>query len=159
MTDPNDSRITAVLDWSAQQRDFKRDGTLRDIYIHETTLADWSSVVRLLVAEHGAQLARGGLAMPAPADLGDVFTSEIRWWLGFSIGRIEVDCHFFTPDEIELSFDPDSVTEPGLPGLLGLLVDLGEITRKAVILTYENLIQTVFFSYQPADRQLVWLPR
>lgn len=55
---------------------------------------------------------------------------------------LTIDCHFFTPDEIEFSFDPREIRSEREFGLVLSFMELvGTAVEKPVLLTPENLIQ------------------
>jgi hypothetical protein len=144
-----------VLDWKIQSGDFERDGSLRDIYVQSTTLDDWKALLGLLPKRnYPARLLRSGVAVAVPADVRSLFDGADRPLLTFLIANIELDCHFFTPGEIELSFAPDGMTEATLRALLAFMIDIGEATGKAVLMTPENAPETPIFTYE--QRQLTW---
>lgn len=90
----NDTLIGAVLDWPNQKADFVRDGSLRDLYIHDTTVQDWKLVIaRILDGNYGAQLRRGGAVVPIPSDFEAVFAEIDRHVMSFTVGGIVLDCH------------------------------------------------------------------
>lgn len=152
MTDPDDSRITTVVDWPAQQRVFARDaGMLLDIYVHDTTLSDWTNFVRFVAREHGAH--------PVPDVLARFDAEELGPSMVFRVGGIELTCHFFLANEIEVSLDPESVTASTLPSLFAFLIDVAELAGKPASMTPENQAQIVLFRYDPADRLVRWFPR
>jgi len=157
MTTP--PRVTE-LDWAVQRGPFQPDGTMRNIYVLGTTLADWQRVVELVERRFEARFDDSPDA-PATEDIEALFaTAPIhRPWLVFQVAGVTLACHFFTVDEIELDFLPDDVGEPELRALLELMADLGDLTSKPVIMTPEHHQEGRFFEYDPSTGRVRWIPR
>jgi hypothetical protein len=154
-----DDLVASVLDWTQQARDFRHDGTLRDIMITDTTVEDWRRVLDLILGfDAAAKYDRGGEVQALPRDVARIFTDEIRSYFSFTILDVAMDCHFFTPDEIEFSFQPREIAEPSLAKMLQFLVELGDLTQKTAIIAYENLYEVPIFRYIRNPRRLEWIP-
>jgi hypothetical protein len=150
-----DSLINAVVDWPNQRTDFEYDGSLRDIYIQNASLADWMVVVaRIVAGDHHARFQRGGVTVPVPIDL----FGEPLDLMTFSVGNVVLDCHFFMPTEVEFSFGPASITQAEFRDLLGFMIDIGDATSKSVIMTPENMPQLPIVTYAATEGRLVWHP-
>ena len=152
-------RVAAALDWKTQRRDFEPDGSLRDIYVRDTTVDDWKVVIALILdGNYQARLVRSGAVVPVPDDFDTLFEADDRHLLSFSIAEVILDCHFFETAAIEFSFAPNDVTEARLQSLLAFMVDIGEAMRKPVNMTPENCPDETIFRYEPDERQLSWNP-
>jgi hypothetical protein len=154
--------IRGAMNWPKQKQDFVHDGTLRDIYVQHTTTGDWRVVVAMIFGgDYRARLDRAGVAVTMPTNVESLFAeteeSELHH-LDFEVGGVALQCHFFMPDEIELSFWPEAVTEAALHDLLAFMIDIGDATKKAVIMTPENWRQSPIFKYDPSVRELHYLP-
>lgn len=151
--------ILGALDWSTQKADFVADGSLRDIYIQNATIEDWKIVVaQILDGEHAARLDR--VAMTIPADFEALFDGsegDGAHLMSFTVGTVVLTCHFFTPTEIEFSFAPNDVTESALRNLLGFMIDVGDSTKKPVLMTPENCPESPIFRYDSKQNQLRWI--
>ena len=159
----HDTLIGAALDWPRQKADFEPDGSLRDIYVQDASVEDWQAVVtRILGGNYRARLQRGGADVPIPTVFEAVFAGELdggdRHFMSFTVGDIVLDCHFFSPNEIEFSFAPNDVTAASLRDLLALMIDIGETTKKSVIMTPENGPEFPIFSYDSSEHRLRWIP-
>jgi hypothetical protein len=155
------ARIDGCIDWSLQAEDFAWDGSLRDIYVQETSLEDWQRVLRLIQqGPYAAEFFAEDSPQPFPDDVHVLFrdpsTRPGRLW--FSVGGVHLACHFFRPEEIEFDLDPREVTEATLPGLLRFMADLGDATGHTVVLTPENCREAPVFRYDAALRQMAWVP-
>ena len=128
------------------------DGSLRDVYVLETTLEDWKKVLTTLAdARYGALLNEEPLPtiIPEPRTL---FAAQDRplSLLSFHVGRVEMACHFFMEREIEFDFDPRGLAEPDLRDVLNFMERLGTLTGKPVVLTPENVQHAPIFRYEPS---------
>src|SRR5947208_490580 len=96
-----------VLNWGAQAADFEADGSLRDLYVLGTTLDDWRSVLKLIFeGPFDAKLLRDRVALPMPHDARSLFgTGAVML---FFVDGMELACHFFTVEEIEFDFYPNT---------------------------------------------------
>jgi hypothetical protein len=148
------------LDWSTQRADFERDGSLRDIYVLDTSLEDWDRVLDLVTREApGARLVHaetGALARLDSRDVGALFREEQPYRLVFSVGGVELCCHFFSKREVEFDFSPDGLDEMKMRGLLRFMARLGEVTGKRVVLTPENVPALPIYVYDPATGRVSW---
>src|SRR5437870_3610574 len=100
-----------MITWRDVEDDFRWDGALCDIYVHGTTLLDWKAFltfVRTGSYKYRFEVAEKESAIPESPAL--LFTSDCTRLLSVFVGGIRVNCHFFTPDEIELDIDPREVT-------------------------------------------------
>jgi hypothetical protein len=62
--------------------------------------------------------------------------------------------HFFSEGEIECDIDPREVTsQADLDAVLSLMRQLGDATKKQVILTYENCSNSPLLSYLPTTQE------
>jgi hypothetical protein len=154
-----DDLVASLLDWKQQARDFEHDGSLRDIMITGTTVDDWRRVLDLILqSDMGAEYSRGGEVQSPPRNVESIFRDEIVSSFSFSILGVAVHCYFFTPDEIEFSFQPREITEPSLVKMLQFLVDLGDLTQKTAIISPENCYEAPMFRYAPDAHRLEWIP-
>jgi hypothetical protein len=148
------------MDWPLIAPHFRPDGSLRDIYIEDTTEVDWAAVWGLLGAwtpEPVFKVDGDVQPMPASAVLAWKVARDHSTTVSFRTGDIEVILHFFTIDEIELDIDPAHVCTPEAAQLLEtLMADLGAATGKAVLLTQENSKGAWIARFEPASKTLTW---
>jgi hypothetical protein len=155
----NETLISTVVDWQSQRGDFEPDGSLRDIYVQNATIEDWKLVIsRVLEFDRRARIQNCGVDIAMPANIESLFDHDQTYLLSFSVGLVGLTCHFFTPTEIEFSFAPEAVSEVTLADVLGFMIDVGDATRKTVIMTPENGRHLPIFEYNATSRQLRWLP-
>jgi hypothetical protein len=135
--------------------DFQPDGALRDIYVLDTTLDDWDVAFRFLVDSYAHQLTSGNPEQAFPASASDVFHQQEtghRMSLHLDVGGVLVNCHFFSPDEIELDLDPSDVSnQETYQSVLRLVMGLAAAVGKRAILTHENTQEAVILAYEPAS--------
>jgi hypothetical protein len=152
---------TLELDWKKQRPDFEPDGSLRDIYVLDTTLDDWSRVLAMLQAgPYRAMSTLDGKPAPLPADPQELFSeaNRHRYGLEVLVADIKLACHFFIPGEIELDFFPNGIGPTQLGAILGFMADLGDLLGKHVLMSPENLPDIPLFAYDPATRKASWVP-
>jgi hypothetical protein len=144
-----------------QRVDFEADGSLRDIYVLDASLEDWRPVLGLLEqGPYEARLVRTGsqgMAQPLPRDPGSLFTGEQQYLLRFTVGGVQLACHFFTPDEVEFDFLPNGVSEASVRELLRFMARVGDLTGKRVVMTPENVREHPIYAYDPATQRMSWV--
>jgi hypothetical protein len=156
----NEVLIQAALNWAAQKADFAPDGSLRDICVENASLEDWKLVVaQIFDRDYGARLERRGVVVAVPEDFDSLFDLNLGHRLSFTVGGVSFFCHFFAPTEIELSFAPEQVSKTALRDLLAFMIDLGDATKKLVVMTPENCREGPIFRYDFEQPLLRWTPR
>jgi hypothetical protein len=149
------------IDWPQVAHEFEPDGSLRDIYVSDTSSADWQAVLDHLREKYGpVRLTVDGVDTPVPAHVRELFAIRERAnpELGFLVAGMRLACHLFTQDEIEFDLRPEEVTGPDqLNALVVFLRELGRITGKSVALTPENLLASPILRFQPGD-DVAYLP-
>jgi hypothetical protein len=145
-----------MIRWDTCRREFEPDGTLRDIYVHSTTIEHWRTLFDALRATYALEYSIDSSARPLPAVVDEAFTTRdtASPSLRFLVGGIVVACHFFTTVEIEFDISPGEVTsQAALDELLGFLRLVGDTLGKAVGLSYEGHAQHPFITYEPSKRE------
>ncbi|MHB0936335.1 MAG: hypothetical protein ACYDCO_17755 [Armatimonadota bacterium] len=131
-------------DWDKCKAMFDVDGTLRDIYILNTTVDDWQKVLDALRACGYSLLPlQDGHAGGLPLDASAIFALHDQDQLGPSISvedsGVTFNCHFFTKDEIEFDVDPREITsQTQFEVVLRFMQVISRATGKEAILTPEN---------------------
>ena len=144
-----------MIRWDACKEDFRDDGSLRDIYITPARLADWRALYLLLRAYPGVEYSVDGVVRPPPDSVEQAFAARASTspMLRFSVGRVLIVFHFFCEDEIECHFVPNEITsQADLDALLAFVRQVGDATRKRVIITPENSRELPFITYDPKSR-------
>ncbi len=134
------------MDWKLLQNIYYEDnGTWRDIYIHNTTKLDWKKWINLVNENYRLEFYNG---LTGRTEYKIKFKIIHDYWDGkhntgsstkIEIGSIDINCHFFTEEEIENDIDPKQVKNIEDHNLLISYLLLIESTlNKKVILTPEN---------------------
>src|SRR5579862_2101792 len=137
------------MDWEQARNIWERDGSLRDLCVLDTTLADWDNLLCFLRESH-FQLSYSidGRPSTPPVRASDAFRENGSRLLVCRVGRITLNCHFFCPEEIE--FDLDALEIDGqaeLTRLVQFMSEMGCRLKKEVLLTGENCPDQVLCSY------------
>ena len=133
---------------------FGVDGSLRDIYVLDTTVADWQRLLDVLNAgPRRLEYGNGDGPAPPPTDAAAVFGEAGRntmHLLSVDLGGVRANCHFFWTGEIEFDLDPREVRTPDdAAAVFAFMRALGRGLRKPVRLTPENAEELVLAEYLP----------
>jgi hypothetical protein len=129
------------LDWPRMRDFFAWDGSWRDLYVLGTSVGEWNCLFDALRScEWRVEFQEAGEKRALPKSATDCFASEERSaMLSILVGGVSMNCHFFTPDEIEFDLDPREVDgQSSLDSLAAFMSFVARATRKTVLLTYEN---------------------
>jgi hypothetical protein len=132
---------------------WESDGSLRDVYIQDVTLADWTALLTL-AAEHPHKHSFGGQECPLP-DIETIFKdSGHAHLLRVFVGEVAINCDFFIPTEIELDIDPRHVqTAEDHLNVLAFLEQLSTATMKNLAVTAESSPENPYLSFDPKSMQ------
>ena len=146
------------IEWNTVAEDFARDGALRDIYVFQTTVADWQQALDTVRSTATAiQYRCGEQPLPLPSTFGS--PSEFGRLLTFRIGSIGLACHFFHDADIEFDFRPHELTgQTDLDDLLHFVRRLGDSIGKPVIVCPENSPDYAFLRYDPQSLSTSYVP-
>lgn len=135
---------------------FEFDGSLLDIYIHDTTLNDWQSFAKFIrFGKYNFSFATGDNSLSLPEDVQDVFNGEEASLLSISINGMQANCHFFGIEEIELDIDPREIeSEEKFRDLMDFISSLGQALAKQVRITPENLPSRPLFLFMPESNEV-----
>lgn len=140
---------------------FYVDGSLRDIYVLGTTLGDWQKLLAFLRASaYFVEFIVTGEVRSLPESIEEVFALVHKHG-----GMVRVDeknlalhCYFYTYDEMEFDLDPRAINSAQqLSRLLDFIRTIGNLLKKPVILTPENVSRVVLFRFDPATMSEEWL--
>jgi hypothetical protein len=145
--------------------DLAWDGSLRDIYVLNTSASDWDRLGSTLETS-GLTLTQfaDGQRAPFPASLANHIADPQRNASLLVIGltdHLAINCHFFTAEEIEFDFDPRFVQgDNDFARLLDFMACIAQGLGKPVLLTPENLPGAPILSCDPhTGSWLYWPPR
>ncbi len=118
-----------MIDWERCKKDFRWDGSLRDIYVGSVTVHDWRTLYPLLRDYSGAEYSVGGVVQKSPKTWEQAFAIRSS---GIPIVRIQVGgilvvFHFFSENGIECDIDPREISsQSDLDALLGFMRWIGD---------------------------------
>lgn len=147
------------MDWDDCKRAFYVDGSLRDVYVANTTVADWDIFLELVSSLKTASFINGEPEQ-IPTKAPEIFdkNGDVSFLLEIELGKVKLNCHFFTVDEIELDIDPKEVTsQQELDAVGDVLVEIGKSLNKDVVLTDENSPDSRWFLYESSTEKLKFL--
>lgn len=149
------------MDWSHIAPHFYPDGGLRDIYILDTLIDDWARVWEVLSASDALAFDVDGVAHELPNDVREAFhlrsSHSVTAW--YRLGKQQLNCHFFSEEEVEFDLHPRDVDGPAEAERLSqFLIMLGRATTKEVRLTEENEREAVIARYSPVSDSVIWSP-
>lgn len=143
-----------MVDWASVASEFEPEGSLRDIYVFDTTLEDWQSILDA-VRRADLQLrffSDGGPAQP-PERIADVFAIQQHATASLHVidSGVQMNCHFFTQDEVEFDIDPREISGPvQFDVVVRFMKLLADATQKVAVLTPENAPSAIIMRYPAA---------
>ena len=141
------------MEWEKVSAELARDGSLRDLYVFETSESDWDILLASLSSwPYEASFLVDGepVAIPDTAAVAFEIRNRAAPTLRIDVSGISVCAHFFTPDEVEFDIDPREVSDPGsLAALSEFVRRLGQALGRPVVLTHENRPEDVIARYLP----------
>jgi hypothetical protein len=154
--------LRPAFDWPSVRGEFEPDGSLRDIYMLDTTANDWQTVLdHLRRSGRSVRFEVGGVEGPLPDQVSTIFgvSAEATPLLNFDVGGVDLACHFFTPSEIEFDFLPTDVQGPErLQSVLEFMAEIGQLLAKTVVLTPENGKAVPIFKYDATSDRTLYCP-
>jgi hypothetical protein len=150
----------AGLNWQDIAGHFAPDGTLRDIYVFDTTMEDWEAVWVFLTSDLD-RLTFSVDDVPAtpPETVVEVFAAgrDHSVLASYVLGSQILNCHFFDEAEIEFDIGPRQVDrlEPA-HALADFMTAIGRLVSKPVILTEENDQTAVIARFDPDAGSVEW---
>ncbi len=139
---------------------FYMDGSLRDIYVLGTSEQDWQTLLSFLrTSSYPLEFLVGGEYQPLPEQVGDIFVLKREVGVTLRIDRehLEINCHFFTREEIEFDLDPkDFQNDQQVSHLLTFMRAIGRLLNKTVVLTPENCAEFPLFRFDPETNEEAW---
>ncbi|TGE20912.1 hypothetical protein [Hymenobacter metallicola] len=147
---------TTLPDWETLKRTvYSDDGSLRDIYVLDTTREDWNRWIAFVNARYPVRWEAEGHNGGAPATAINADFIARRWDAGREqltvlaavfLGNVQANCHFFVETNIEQDLAPGEIRTPAdHEQVLAYLIDLSTALSKEVILTEESAEEAVWF--------------
>lgn len=147
-----------MISWPSIQHAFTRDGSLRDIYVLETSVADWQYLIDLLRLRHRLHFIVDTENAELPPLVTSAFAlrSEHAVSLHVDVGGIDAVCHFFTETEIEFDIVPTDICDASaLRHLIAFIEELGRLFNKPVLVTPENQRESAFLRFDPTVNAVI----
>ena len=137
--------------WELLKSHFECDGSLRDIYVFEADAALWDLFIAQILSHfhpqfwHGSEKGKILLNFKSVLHFRDRgLATTMRFFL---VGNIEVNCHFFEDDKIEMDIAPEEIhNETAFNTLLSFLSWLSDALHRTTHLTYENSPEWIILS-------------
>ena len=131
-------------DWKHVRSEFEPDGSLRDIYVLNANAELWNQLLSSL--EESRYQFRfftpDGAMSPAPRSFEEIDTLKETDPVRMEIqlpGGLSLNCHFFSPSEIELDLDPKEIYDQKTYAFLGEFMRwLAFTLGREALLTHEN---------------------
>lgn len=120
---------------------FFDDGSLRDIYITETSLEDWKIIWELMKSFNLTISIDGDPNEKIPKDVTDIFQvrKEKAVHSRFSYKGVDIVCYFFSINEVEFDVSPREVyTMMEANSVFEFMEILSRLISKDVSLSIEN---------------------
>lgn len=146
------------MDWQEAKSVFVRDGSLRELYVLDTTIEDWRRLFDFVRGStYGFRFRHGGDWQPMPRSPDGFFAGQSEWTtlLSIDVAGVIVNAHFFETNQIELDLVPNEVqTAERAAALFAFMRGLGRSLSKPVRLTPESCRDYVLIEYDPASDEL-----
>jgi hypothetical protein len=151
------------MDWKISQQVFEVDGSLRDILVFNTTLADWQKMMDWLRTSSYTLKFRGLENETLPEQVQTIFArnEEILSFMSVDVGEATLNCHFDWEKDIEFDLDPrEMASEAVVQRVFDFMAHLGNLIGKQVDLCPEGGYRhpIALFRYDPAIAKLVFNP-
>ncbi|WP_196584605.1 hypothetical protein [Aliivibrio fischeri] len=137
--------------WDEIKIEFKSDGSLRDIYVENIEVFEWDNFLDFLrSSKYKLKFSHGEQSIEIPESFGLIRELQgtepttLFIWLN---DNIQLNCHFFISNEIELDLSPyDFNHESEYLTLIEFLESLSAALKKKVILTHEGMQEQIILS-------------
>lgn len=132
---------------------WERDGSLRDIYVQDTEAVHWNRFDQLL-SQYECSYTFDGVAAPFPGSHRVLENRDGSHLLSILLdGPVEICCHFFIAEHLELDISPKEITGPlEHEEVLSFVENLADALELSADITPENAEQTPFLTYVPQSR-------
>jgi hypothetical protein len=125
------------------QAELKPDGSLRDIYIYQANSSVWKNFISLVKgSELNNEFWHGENEIPLPTNFEEIKSlqnTDPTTLKLFIEGGIQINCHFFTEEEIEMDVAPNDIGEKSkFDSLVSFLRWLSKELKVNIHFTHEN---------------------
>lgn len=148
------------IEFERCREEFVFDGSWRDLYIFDTTIDDWNAIAKILTTyKHEYFVDSDPDKLPTVFSPNFFVDRQYSCVLKTYFQSLQVNCHFFVVDEIELDIDPREIKDQGsFNELMALMRLMGERVDKDVVLTPENAEEIAILRYNARTRLLEYHP-
>ncbi len=147
-----------MIDWNLVSKSFVDDGSLRDIYVQNTSINDWDALLSgLKNYQPQLKIEWDNQFGQWPDNASVIFdeSNEFVTTMKIDASGILINCHFFSKEEIEFDIDPKDVTEQSdLDALCEFMRMVGKVVEKPAILTPENFQDKPIILFNPETNEL-----
>ncbi len=148
------------MKWEDYSTDFDWDGSLRDIYVLETSVLDWQKLFDFLKSSDYTFAYQLYELEELPGSI-EIFGErrENKGLLCVDAGDVTLNCHFFCREIIEFDLDPREVKgEEQANFVFDFMRQLGRALNKEVILTPENMLESPIFKFSLVTQKIEFFP-
>ncbi len=137
--------------WQSVQSAFNVDGALRDIYICPSSESLWNEFIALVRSgTFRHEFWHGEANLDLPREFREVKRLQLTdptILKVFLPNLVQINCHFFCEEEIEMDIDPREVRDEGaFQSLLHFLRVVSATLKRDVRVTYENSPEDEIFA-------------
>jgi len=146
--------------WEDVAELFEWEGSWRDLYVLDAGVEGWRAFLAYLSGSNAlyAYSYRGPAGSAPRAD--EIFGSSLedRGLMEIRVGQIEMNCHFFEQNQIELDFDPRGVRgQKDLDQLVEFMTRVSRSVGLPVILSPKNVATKPLVTVDASSGTLTWL--
>ncbi len=121
--------------WNDLKWIFEPDGSLIDIYVQEISLSDWGKLIDLLNSKYLTQIDKEHAIAYLADDSGEMEGVSATLYLN----KVQVNCHFFLPEQIEFDIDPKEINSiEDFQYVVAFMEDISVTLDNQVTLTGES---------------------
>ncbi len=129
--------------YESVQEELKPDGSLRDIYIYQVNSDVWNNFISLVLgSELNREFWHGENKIPLPTNFEEINAlqnTDPTTLKIFIEGGVQINCHFFTEEEIEMDVAPKEIGEKTkFDSLVSFLRWLSKGIKANIHFTHEN---------------------
>lgn len=129
--------------YESVQQGLEPDGSLRDIYIFQADTGLWNKFISLVSrSKLKYEFWHGENEIPLPNNIEEIKSlqnTDPTTLKIFIEGGIQINCHFFAEEEIEMDVAPKEISEKAnFEIFISFLKWLSQELKKSIHLTHEN---------------------
>jgi len=129
---------------------WRSDGSFRDVYVNDTNVRDWEKFIEFASAYPNRYTIDGCVAsMTSVADA--LHDRDHAHLLAVWVGGAQINCHFFSEEEIELDLDPREIHASEHDAVLHFVAALSTALGKPALVTEENAHELPLLTYEPRN--------